>query len=113
LQNTPNYQFLSCSDSTEAYRNQNKAKYYAYLIIDGNLIEGNPRVRIYSEQQLGPDLKDYVQSQLSQMASEDKIASYQIEGLEQIIRDSKVRVKVETISWTDDGNEQKTLRKSP
>ncbi|MDD4641052.1 MAG: ABC transporter permease [Bacteroidales bacterium] len=108
LQNTPNYQFLPCSDSTEAYRNQNKAGYYAYLLIEGNLIEGDPKVRVYSEQQIGPDLKDYVQSQLSQMASEDKIASYQIEGLEQIIRESKVRVSVETIRWTDDGNEQKT-----
>jgi ABC-2 type transport system permease protein len=112
LQNTPNYQFIPCGDSTEACKN--KADYYAYLIIEGNLTEGSPIVRIYSEQQVGADLKDYVQSQLSQMASEDKIASYQIEGLEQIIRDSRVRVKTETIRWTDDGNEQKKpLRKSP
>ena len=106
LQNTPNYQFIPCGDSTEACKN--KADYYAYLIIEGNLTEGSPRVRIYSEQQVGAELKDYVQSQLSQMASEDKIASYQIEGLGQIIRDSRVRVKIETIRWTDDGNEQKT-----
>ena len=106
LQNTPNYQFIPCGDSTEACKN--KADYYAYLIIKGNLTEGSPIVRIYSEQQLGADLKDYVQSQLSQMASEDKIASYQIEGLGQIIRDSRIRVKIETIRWTDDGNEQKT-----
>ncbi|HOF92680.1 MAG TPA: ABC transporter permease [Bacteroidales bacterium] len=106
LQNTPNYQFIPCGDSAEACKN--KADYYAYLIIKRNLTEGSPIVRIYSEQQVGADLKDYVQSQLSQMASEDKIASYQIEGLEQIIRDSRVRVKTETIRWTDDGNEQKT-----
>ncbi|HPN47299.1 MAG TPA: ABC transporter permease, partial [Bacteroidales bacterium] len=106
LQNTPNYQFIPCGDSAEACKN--KADYYAYLIIEGNLTEGSPRVRIYSEQQVGAELKDYVQSQLSQMASEDKIASYQIEGLGQIIRDSRVRVKIETIRWTDDGNEQKT-----
>ncbi|HOH24358.1 MAG TPA: ABC transporter permease, partial [Bacteroidales bacterium] len=37
LQNTPNYQFIPCGDSTEACKN--KADYYAYLIIEGNLTE--------------------------------------------------------------------------
>lgn len=82
----------------------------AFLSISGNLCDSSGMVRFYSQKQISMDLKYEVESQLEDMASQDKIASYNIPELAQILQDVHPSVRTESILWSDKkgAEEQKT-----
>jgi ABC-2 type transport system permease protein len=81
----------------------------AYLIIEDDLLEHPDAVKIYSETQITIDVKEHISRSLEKHLENEKLASYEIEGLDGIIKDiNAVRVKVKTIKLGEDGSEKES-----
>lgn len=78
----------------------------AFVVIDEDLAINPNAVKIYSEKTVSRDVKSYVEQMLSQYVEHKKLEAYNIEGLEQMIEDSKTEVTATTIKMSDDGNEE-------
>lgn len=78
----------------------------AFVVIDEDLAINPNAVKIYSEKTVSRDVKSYVEQMLSQYVEHKKLEAYNIEGLEQMIADSKTEVTATTIKMSDDGNEE-------
>jgi ABC-2 type transport system permease protein len=105
LKSNDQYHFLSIGKDLKKYRQKDKES-YALLVIDGDLSSKSGRVALYSQKQIEMDLKNFVKNQLETLAKEDKIASYNIPGLKQIIKDSNTKISLNTIKWDDNGKEK-------
>ncbi len=78
----------------------------AFVVIDEDLAVNPNAVKIYSEKTVSRDVKSYVEQMLSQYVEHKKLEAYNIEGLEQMIADSKTEVTATTIKMSDDGSEE-------
>ena len=83
--------------------------YAAYLIIEDDLLEKPDAVKIYSEKQITIDVKEHISRSLEKHLEQEKLSSYQIDGLDGIIKEiNAVRVKVKTIKLGEDGSEKES-----
>lgn len=110
LESSEQYKFVSTKEGVEAVRKQitEEGSVYAYLAIDGDLSKDSSSVSLYTVKQAEMEMKDFVSDQLKDLARTDKIASYQIEGLDKIIEDSKPKLSINTIKWDKDGSEKES-----
>ena len=53
-------------------------------------------------------LKNTIDKTLSEYLKDEKLASYNIDNLKQIIEDSKINFNIKTIKWDEDGSEKST-----
>ena len=66
-------------------------------------------VTIYSDAQITIDVKEHISRKLEQILEEKKLSSYNISGLDDIIKEvNNVRVKVKTIKLGEDGSEKES-----
>jgi len=105
LKSNEQYEFLSQKGGFEDFRKQSDEAVYATLIISGDLLENPAALTLYSQNQVQASLLQTISSQLNEYLSEKKLESYQIPGLKQMIEDSKINVRIESIKWDDSGNE--------
>ena len=105
LKSNEQYEFLSQKGGFEDFRKQSDEAVYATLIISGDLLENPATLTLYSQNQVQASLLQTISSQLNEYLSEKKLESYQIPGLKQMIEDSKINVRIESIKWDDSGNE--------
>ena len=110
LQSTQQFVFIPYEKPISQISAEEKDDYSAFLSISGNLCDSSGHVSFYSLKQISMDLKYEVESQLEAMASEDKIASYNIPELAQILQEVKPSVRAESVLWSekDSQSEQKT-----
>lgn len=107
---TEEYEFVAFSEDVPAadehlynYYKQNESL-YAIVVLPQNLVE-TQQLTILSEQSLSGSLEADVRHLLSAPMRSLKIAAYDIEGLEGILRDCDVDLDVRTIKWGKDGRE--------
>lgn len=110
LQSGEQFVFFPINTPIQEIPAEERGLYAAFLSISGNLCDSSGMVRFYSQKQISMDLKYEVESQLEDMASQDKIASYNIPELAQILQDVHPSVRTESILWSDKkgAEEQKT-----
>lgn len=110
LESNSQYQFLPTNENFSTYKQKamKDKDTYAYLVVEGNLSTDSGKVTLYSQKQVELDLKDMIYKQLQNFAREDKIASYNIPGLKQIIEESNPDININTIKWEEDGSEKKS-----
>lgn len=110
LQSGEQFVFFPINTPIHEIPAEERGLYAAFLSISGNLCDSSGMVRFYSQKQISMDLKYEVESQLEDMASQDKIASYNIPELAQILQDVHPSVRTESILWSDKkgAEEQKT-----
>ena len=110
LQSGEQFVFFPINTPIQDIPSEERGLYAAFLSISGNLCDSSGMVRFYSQKQISMDLKYEVESQLEDMASQDKIASYNIPELAQILQDVHPSVRTESILWSDKkgAEEQKT-----
>ncbi len=101
-----NYHFVVADQPLETYRQQTDKAYYAILSITGDLLANPKAATLYAEKQIPGDLSKIVNQTLGNFLGDEKMASYNIPGLKEIIKDSQVRFDVQTIKWGDDGSEK-------
>ncbi|MCT4645637.1 MAG: ABC transporter permease [Carboxylicivirga sp.] len=88
---------------SEEYQNKG---YNAYMIIEEDLLQNPNAVKIYSDKQITIDVKNHISRSLENHLENEKLASYDIDGLDAIIKEvNAVKVKVKTIKLGDDGTE--------
>ncbi len=63
---------------------------------------------LYSQKQIPIGLKNAIDKTLSEYLKDEKLASYNIDNLKQIIEDSKINFNIKTIKWDEDGSEKST-----
>ncbi len=105
MQSDNRFVFIPFDKAVQQIPASERGNYNAYLSITGNLCDSTGRVQFYSTKQISLDLKSNVEAQLANLASEDKIASYQIPQLAQILQDIKPSVRSESILWSDKDGE--------
>ena len=77
----------------------------AFLAISDDLLTHPEAATLYSKKQIPMGLEREVNNQLSAMLEQEKLDSYQIPDLKQIIDDCKVSFDIQTVKWEDDGSE--------
>ena len=105
FKNTDEYRFLPAEGDMEEYRKSEDKEIEAFLAISDDLLTHPEAATLYSKKQIPMGLKREVNSQLSAMLEQEKLDSYQIPDLKQIIDDCKVSFDVQTVKWDDDGSE--------
>ena len=66
----------------------------------------NPKAAtLYSEKQVPAELSRLVNQTLSKQLESEKLVSFNIPNLKEIIRESKINFNVQTIKWSEDGKE--------
>lgn len=106
LKSNETYRFVPVKDSNETpldYFHSQGNGLYAILTIDGDLLKNPSNITLFSEKTVNMGLERLITSQLNEYLSEEKINSYNIPDLQQIIAESHVNVHLQTVKWNTEG----------
>ncbi len=106
FEDSGNYHFIQGTQTLDEYRQQPDKGLYAILSITDDLLANPKAATMYSEKQVPGELSRIVNQTLSRYLEDEKMASYNIPGLKEIIKESQVRFDVQTIKWGEDGSEK-------
>ena len=105
FENTDNYVFVNSDKSLEEYRDAPNKELFAVLSITKDLLDTPKAATLYSDKQVPQDLERIVNQVLRQQIETDKLATFDIPNLKEIIQESKVNFSIQTIKWGKDGTE--------
>ena len=109
FKNTEEYTFVTEENSSmDQYRENPDKEIFAILNITDDLLQNPMAATIYSEKQIPMGLKNTIDKTLSNYLRDEKLASYNIENLKQIIEESKIDFSIKTVKWDADGSEKST-----
>lgn len=108
FQDTETYRFVQSEKSMEEYRQNDNKEIYAFLSITDDLLTNPGAAVLYSNKQIPAELSRLVNQTISNELEEQKMASFNIPNLKEIIQESKIKFDVQTIKWGDDGSESKS-----
>lgn len=111
LKSNDTYAFVPVKDINETPLDYFKSKgkgLYAILMITGDLVENPKQLTLFSEKTLSMGLSKDIAEQLNGYLTDQKIDSYNIPDLKQIIDNSKVKVDIQTVKWSTEGEETKS-----
>ncbi|MCD8193491.1 MAG: ABC transporter permease [Tannerellaceae bacterium] len=102
---TDSYVFTNSNEPLEHYKSRPDKSVFAFLSITDVLLDNPRAVTLYSEKQVPADLTRLINQTLTKALQKEKLESYNIPNIEQIIEDSKVNYTIQTIKWDVDGKE--------
>ncbi|MDR0538808.1 MAG: ABC transporter permease [Tannerellaceae bacterium] len=102
---TDTYKFINSPQTLEDYRNAHDKAVFAILSITSDLLNNPNAAALYSEKQIPADLSTLVDNTLRKYVQDEKLATYNIPNIKEIIADSKVHINIQTIKWEADGAE--------
>lgn len=105
FEDTETYRFVRSDKDLEAYRKNPDKEIFAILQITGDLLQHPDAAALYSEKQVPGELSRLVNQVLSKQMESEKMASFQIPNLEEIIRQSRITYQIPTFKWSNDGSE--------
>jgi ABC-2 type transport system permease protein len=105
FEDTESFRFINSDKSLNDYRNSADKEIFAFLNITDDLLQNPKAATLYSEKQLPGELSRLVNQTLAKELEEEKLASFNIPNLREIINESKVNFNVQTIKWSADGSE--------
>lgn len=105
LEDTEEYHFIQGDQSLEQYQQSKDKEIFAILNITADLLENPGAATLYSEKQVPVELSRHVNRTLRKQLEEEKLASFNIPNLKEIIQESKITFEVQTIKWSEDGKE--------
>ncbi len=108
FKDTENYHFIHSELSLETYRNKSSKEIFAFLSITDNLLNNPHAATIYSEKQVPDELIQMINLTLKRQIENDKLASFNIPNLKQIIQSCDIEFNIQSIKWNDDGSEQQS-----
>ncbi len=111
LHDTDLYHFVAMRGDTATnareFYDKSDGAVSAVVIIPAN-IDSVPQATIYSEGTVNVSLKTTVNDALNDALSRSRVASYDVEGLQDMIDNSRVRVDVKSVKWDGDGSESES-----
>lgn len=103
------FDFLDEGSEEEVRTNFKESGYYAYLVIQDNLLENPEAIRLYSDAQITMDAKGYVQRSLRDHLKNQKLQTYKMEGLESILSEiNQINIEIPTVKIGEDGSEKQS-----
>lgn len=108
FQDTETYHFIQSEKSLDEYRSSDNKEIFAFLSITDDLLKNPSAAVLYSEKQIPGELSRLVNQVISKELEEEKMASYNIPNLKEIIQESKIKFDVQTIKWSADGTESRS-----
>ena len=81
---------------------------YAYVIIKSNLLDNPNGMTIYSQKQITNSCELMIKTQMEEFLKNEKLLSYNIPNIQQIIDESDVNLSIDTIRLEEDGAETQT-----
>jgi len=104
LKNTEQYSFIEAKGFSDFRKNSDESV-YATLVITDDLLKNSDAITLYSYKQVVHSAETAISSQLNGYLSDKKLDSYQIPNLKNIIKSSKVNLKIKTIKTDTTGKE--------
>ncbi|MCL3849703.1 MULTISPECIES: ABC transporter permease [Parabacteroides] len=105
FENNESYHFVHSNKTLDDYRRNSDKEIFAFLSITDDLLNNPKAATLYSEKQVPVELSRLVNQTLSKQLESEKLASFNIPNLKEIIRESKINFNVQTIKWSEDGQE--------
>lgn len=103
------FDWLKNNSQSQIASDYKEEGYYAYLIIDNDLLKQPDAVTMYSDNQVTLDVIGHINGKLEKVLEDQKLASYNISGLDEIIKEvQNTRVRIKTIKLGDDGSEKES-----
>lgn len=99
------YKFIPIEKMDKSFRSDT-TEMAAVIQITDDLVEHPRAAAIYSSREVPHDLRSHVEDILTSAVRKQKINSYQIPELENILEDIHEEISVDTIKWTDEGEQQ-------
>ena len=97
------FQSVNQTESLDKQK-ESRSGIFAFLEITDDLLVNPEAVTLYSEKQIPGDLSREVNQTLSRYLENEKRASFNIPNLNEIIKNSRVQINVQTIKWGKDGS---------
>lgn len=106
LKNTEDYQFVKADKSISDYRKDAKeATVSGVLEIRQDLREDPKAMTLFSFKTLPKGIENYINGAFSSYVTSQKLRSYHVDSIENIIRESETRLSVNTFRVGDNGEE--------
>ena len=86
--------------------NVDNKDFTALLLINDDLAENPKAATLYSQEQINMELKTYISGLLNNYVEQQKLASYNIPNLKQMVENSRTNIEIPTIKWGKDGKEE-------
>ena len=106
FKDTDNYHFIEGGNNTDISVQKKDEETYATLLITNDLLQNPAAITLFSGVQVTTGDKNVISKQLNEFLREEKLNSYHIPGLKEIIEDSKISINLQTIKRDESGNEQ-------
>lgn len=108
LKNNESYVFQFSDESIENLKTKKdeKSDFAALLYISQDLSIDSSAAVMYSDKQVNLELKSYVSGLLNSYIEEQKLASYNIPNLKEMVEKSNTDIDLKTIKWSDDGKDK-------
>jgi len=107
LKNNEQYSFIASKGFSDFRKNSDETV-YATLVITDNLLKNPDAITLYSNKQVVHSAEIAITSQLNGYLTDKKLDSYQIPDLKNIIKNSKVYLKIKTVKTDTTGKEVQT-----
>lgn len=108
FEDTDNFHFIHSNQTLDAYRQDTNKEVFAILNISDDLLQHPTAATLYSEKQVPTELSRLVNQTLARQLEVEKMASFNIPNLKEIIAESQVQFNIQTIKWSDDGTENES-----
>jgi ABC-2 type transport system permease protein len=107
LVDNENFDFEIVNQSLDEFRsNEEKPVYAALLYIPEDLSMNPDAATLFSEEQVGIELKSYVSGLLKTYVEDRKLAALNIPDFKKLVEEVKVDIDVKTVRWGKDGEEK-------
>ena len=108
FKDTEDIQFVPTEGDMETYRADEEREIYAFLSIGADLLEHPDAAILYSEKQIPMSMKKEVNDQIARILRDEKMASFHIPNLKEIIQESDITFDIRTVKWEADGSQNAT-----
>ncbi len=102
------FDYLEGIQLKELKKNFDKTNYYAVLYIT-HIVHYSPQaIQLYSDKQPDMNAVMHISNAIEKEIERQKLASHNIENIHNILRSVKTDINIQTIRWTDSGEEKKS-----
>lgn len=101
FQDTLNYRFFYINNMDWQQYNSNKYDIFAFIVISNDLLINPEAIAVFAKEHLSYGDKIIVKNRLEQFLKKEKLASFNIPDLEEIIRESEINLHINTINISD------------
>ncbi len=106
FENNEKYVFETANQPIEELKQAPEKSFAAVLVITADLAQNPAAATLYSQQQVGIDLKSYIAGVINTHVEEQKLAALNIPDFKKMAEQIKSDVDVKTVRWGKDGEEK-------